>query len=260
MPLSGKRADRSPAQGNPSAGQEGNRDFMTSCHIAVCDDQKSDREYVERLVRKWAEAAGIPVRVETFPSAESFLFRYEEDKRCDILILDVEMGSMDGVSLARMIRRENETIQILFLTGYSDYIAEGYEVAALHYLVKPVKEEKLFSVLDRALDKVRKNETVLNLTSGGELVRIPIHQLRYADVMGNYVTLHAREDCTVKMTLGELEKQLDERFYRAGRSVLVNLTYISRVTKTEIRLSDGTAIPLPRGAYEGVNRAIIQMR
>ena len=95
---------------------------------------------------------------------------------------------MDGVSLARMIRRENETIQILFLTGYSDYIAEGYEVAALHYLVKPVKEEKLFSVLDRALDKVRKNETVLNLTSGGELVRIPIHQLRYADVMGNYVT------------------------------------------------------------------------
>ena len=54
-----------------------------------------------------------------------FLFRYEEDRRCDILILDVEMGSMDGVSLARMIRRENETIQILFLTGYSDYIAAG---------------------------------------------------------------------------------------------------------------------------------------
>ena len=58
----------------------------------------------------------------------------------------------------------------------------------------------------------------------------------------------------------ELEKRLDERFYRVGRSALVNLTQISRVTKTEIRLSDGTAIPLPRGAYEGVNRAIINMR
>ena len=65
---------------------------------------------------------------------------------------------------------------------------------------------------------------------------------------------------TVKMTLGELEKQRDECFYRVGRSALVNLTQISRVTKTEIRLSDGTAIPLPRGAYEGVNRAIINMR
>ena len=62
------------------------------------------------------------------------------------------------------------------------------------------------------------------------------------------------------MTLGELEKELDERFYRAGRSVIVNLTLISRVTKTEIRLNDGTTIPLPRGAYDGVNRAIINMR
>ena len=59
------------------------------------------------------------------------------------------------------------------------------------------------------------------------------------------------------MTLGDLAAMLDERFYRVGRSCIVNLTQISRVTKSEIRLSDGTAIPLPRGAYDGVNRAII---
>ena len=62
------------------------------------------------------------------------------------------------------------------------------------------------------------------------------------------------------MTLNEFETQLDERFYRVGRSALVNLTQISRVTKAEIWLSDGTTIPLPRRAYEGVNRAIINMR
>ena len=67
-------------------------------------------------------------------------------------------------------------------------------------------------------------------------------------------------DTTVKMTLGELEKQLDERFYRVGRSAIINLTQISRVTKSEIKLVDGTAIPLPRGAYDGINRAIINMR
>ena len=65
---------------------------------------------------------------------------------------------------------------------------------------------------------------------------------------------------TVRMTLGELEGQLDDRFYRAGRSVVVNLTQISRVSKKEIILRDGTPIPLPRGAYEGVNRAIIGLR
>ncbi|MBE5875107.1 MAG: response regulator transcription factor, partial [Lachnospiraceae bacterium] len=147
-----------------------------------------------------------------------------------------------------------------FITGYSDYISEGYEVAALHYLMKPVKQEKLFEVLYRATEKLLKNEAVLNFEIGGEMIRVPVYQIRYADVQGNYVTVHALSDVTVKKTLGELEKQLDERFYRVGRSAIVNLTQISRVTKTEIKLMDGTAIPLPRGAYDGINRAIINMR
>ena len=228
--------------------------------IAVCDDAEEDRTYVSGLVKDWAAQAGHQAEITAFSSAESFLFRYAEDKNWDILLLDIEMGAMDGVSLAKRVRKDNEAVQIVFVTGYSDYIAEGYEVAALHYLMKPVKEEKLRSVLDRAVEKITKNERVLHFEAGGEMVRVPIYQIRYADVLGNYVTVHARTDVTVKMTLGELEKQLDECFYRVGRSALVNLTQISRVTKTEIRLSDGTAIPLPRGAYEGVNRAIINMR
>lgn len=170
------------------------------------------------------------------------------------------MGAMNGVTLAKTLRKENDTIQIVFLTGYSDYISEGYEVAALHYLLKPVQKEKLFSVLYRALDKVKKNEKILNLETRSEILRIPIYEIRYADVTGNYVTIHAKKDYTLKMTLGKLEKLLDERFYRAGRSVIVNITNISRVTKAEIKLRDGTVIALPRGAYEGINRAIINMR
>ena len=115
-------------------------------------------------------------------------------------------------------------------------------------------------MLARAAEKISKNEKVLSFETSSEMVRVPIYQIRYADVHGNYVTIHALSDVTVKMTLGELEKQLDERFYRAGRSAIINLTQISRVTRTEVRLSDGTAIPLPRGAYNGINRAIIDMR
>ena len=228
--------------------------------VAICDDNQRDAEYVLSLLTNWAKKNQITIQTECFPSAESFLFHYAEDKTYDILLLDIEMGKMDGVTMAREIRRENQTVQIVFITGYSDYISEGYDVAALHYLMKPVKEEKLCSVLDRAAEKLSKNEKVLNFVIGGEMVRVPIYQIRYADVFGNYVTIHALSDVTVKMTLGELEKQLDERFYRVGRSTIINLTQISRVTKTEIKLSDGTAIPLPRGAYEGINRAIINMR
>lgn len=228
--------------------------------IAICDDLDADRRYVLNMVNKWAGNAGHTVQTDLFASAESFLFHYAEKNDYDILLLDIEMGAMDGVTMAKQLRKNNETVQIVFITGYSDYISECYEVAALHYLMKPVKEEKLCSVLDRAAEKVSKNEKVLNFEIGGEMVRIPIYQIRYADVFGNYVTIHALSEITVKMTLGELEKTLDERFYRAGRSTIVNLTQIIRVTKTEIKLNDGTSIPLPRGAYDGVNRAIINMR
>lgn len=228
--------------------------------IAICDDSDADRQYLSGLVERWAAGTGHTAQTALFFSAENFLFHYTEKNDYDILLLDIEMGDMDGVTMAKKLRQDNDAVQIIFITGYSEYISEGYEVAALHYLIKPVRQEKLFSVLDRAAEKLSKNEKVLVFEIGGEMIRVPVYQIRYADVCGNYVTIHTSECLTVKMTLGELEKELDERFYRVSRSAVVNLTQISRVTKTEIRLNDGVSIPLPRSAYEGVNRAIINMR
>lgn len=229
-----------------------------NCTIAICDDAAADRDYLQTLVKRWAADRGHRVELTLYPSAESFLFRYAEDKDVQILLLDIEMGPMDGVSLARTLRKENDAVQIVFITGYSDYIADGYEVEALHYLMKPVKEEKLFAVLDRAVEKLHSNQRTLLLELPGEVVRLPVYQIRSAEVQGNYVTIHAKTDCTVKMTLSELEAQLDDNFFRLGRSALVNLGCVARVSKTAVTLNDGTVLPLPRGAYERINRAIIQ--
>ena len=227
--------------------------------IAICDDSAADRNHIAALTRQWADRGGHFLELAQFISAENFLFEYSGKSDYDILLLDIEMGAMDGVSLAKRLRRENEILQIVFITGYDHYISEGYEVAALHYLMKPVKEDKLLSVLDRAADRLHKAERVLTLELGGEMVRVPLRQIRFIDVRLNYATIHAKKDYTVKKSLGEIAAALDERFYRVGRSAIVNLTCISRVTKTDIYLDDGTAIPLPRGAYEGVNRAIINL-
>lgn len=225
--------------------------------VAIVDDSMKDAEFVQNILNGWAELRQLNILAEVFPSAEAFLFHYADDKDWDMLLLDIEMGTMDGVTMAKQVRQDNETVQIVFITGYSDYIAEGYEVAALHYLVKPVNREKLLTVLDRALEKRKKDERCLNLELGGEMVRIPFYEIRFLDVYRNYVTVHAKADYTVKHTLGDFEKELDERFCRVGRGMILNLKYIQRVTKTEVRLSDGTVLPLPRRAYEPLNRAII---
>ena len=85
--------------------------------IAICDDSGADRQFVLNMVRAWASSAGHTVHIDDFPSAESFLFRYAEESDYDILLLDIEMGAMDGVTMAKELRKSNDTVQIIFITA-----------------------------------------------------------------------------------------------------------------------------------------------
>ena len=113
------------------------------CRIAIIDDSSVDTSYIASLVNTWAELSDTSVQVTTFFSAEAFLFTYAENRIFDILLLDIEMDGMNGIELAQKLRREGADIQLVFITGYPDFISKGYDVAALHYLMKPVLQEKL---------------------------------------------------------------------------------------------------------------------
>lgn len=227
--------------------------------IAVCDDEPQARELAQTCAVQWAHKHGYSVEVRQFPTGDAFLFQYEEDKAWDILLLDVEMPGCSGVELAKAVRRQNKRTQIVFITGYADYIAEGYDVSALHYLLKPLDREKLFSVLGRAAERLHQSGRALLLELPEELVRVPLYEVEYLEVRGNYVTVHTgREAYTVKKALSALERELDARFFRVGRSFVVNLGKVRRATKKEAILESGSAVPLPRGGYEALNRAILQ--
>ncbi|MCI5939192.1 MAG: LytTR family DNA-binding domain-containing protein [Acholeplasmataceae bacterium] len=226
--------------------------------FAICDDNSIDSNYVYELVKKWSNENKYQVDIETFSSAESFLFHYVDNKDYDVLLLDIEMKKMDGVSLAREIRKTNKNVQIIFITGYSEYIAEGYDVEALNYLMKPFKTEKLYEVLNKAVTKIIQNEKHLILNTFDEIIRISLHDIIYIDVDRNYTTIHSNKNYTIKMTLADIEKELDERFFRISRSIIINLKYINRVTKRDVYLTNGSILPLPRGKYESLNKAIIK--
>lgn len=157
-------------------------------HFIICDDEQAQQLTNKMLLEQWADKQEVPIRITCFPSSEAFLFHYEEDKSADVLLLDIEMGNMDGVTLAKKVRSSNKEVQIIFITGYMDYILDGYEVEALHYLLKPVKSENLFPVLNRAIKRLAENEKVLLVRPDGESVRIPHYEIRYFEVAGNYVT------------------------------------------------------------------------
>ena len=227
--------------------------------IAVCDDNETDLQYVTGMVNTWAMQERIPVSVRTFPSAEAFLFHYAENKDYDILLLDVEMGNLNGIDLAKKIRAGNGCVQIVFVTGYPDYIAEGYEVSALHYLMKPVKPEKLAEVLNRAAALAQKERPYLLFSSEREMIRIFFDDIYYAESEGHYMIVHTKQaQYRVRMTVSGLMDALDEGFYRCVRSFVVSLRHICRITKSEIFLENQVALPLGRGQYDEINKRMIR--
>ena len=187
------------------------------------------------------------------------MFSYDEIKP-DILLLDVEMPGMNGMELAKTLRSRSETAQIIFITGFPDYISQGYDVSALHYLLKPVEPEKLFRTLNRAVERVIRDCRSIALETVDGTVIVPLYEVRYLEACKNYVTVHAERDYTVRRTLSDFSDKLDSRFIKAGRSFIINLLWIKRVSKNEIELKNGEIIPIPKAAFETVNRAIINMK
>ena len=226
--------------------------------VAIVDDSAKDAEFVQGILNSWSNQRRADIRGELFSSAESFLFRYAEDKSWDILLLDIEMGAMDGVSLAKKIRQDNDSVQIVFITGFADYISEGYDVSALHYLMKPVKQDKLFGVLDRAVAAMQKTERVILLPVGGEMLRLPVSHVQYVEAFSHTVAIVTGTDTIqVKMPISEIEKMLGDGFIRSHRSYLVGLRHIARLSKTEVVLDNGKSLPLSRSAAAPVHKAFI---
>lgn len=228
--------------------------------ISVIDDNSADTEYVAALVTRWAESAGHVAGISVFPSAEAFLFQYQEEQDFDILLLDIEMGKMNGVDLAKKVRQENDAVQIVFITGYPDFIAEGYEVAALHYLMKPVSYEKLYAVLDRAAANLAKTEKRLSVTYDRRTDFVPLSQILYIEAQRQCVLIHTFDKTyRMKRSFTETVDELDEFFFKCQRSFCVNLCHITRIKGNCVLMKNGEEVPISRGMAEKIGKEMIRL-
>ena len=226
--------------------------------IAICDDEKTETEYLARLASQWAASAKIGAEISVFDSAEAFLFAYDGDNSFDVLLLDIQMKKLDGVTLAKRLRAGGFSTQIVFVTGLPDFIAEGYEVSALHYLMKPVGEEKLFAVLDKAVSLLEKADEMLIVEADDGRIRLPVRDVLYVEAFAHKTTICTTTgDVAARAPIGELETALGNEFFRVHRSYLVGLRHIRQITKDTVLMDDGRGLPLSRRRYDEVNRAFI---
>ncbi len=229
-------------------------------HIAVCDDEEVQRKLIIKYLREWAKAQDKLIEITEFSSGEGLLFRWEDEKGFDLLILDIEMGSLSGIELAKKIRIENEDIPILFITGYETYMAQGYEVSAIQYLLKPLSKEKLFIVLDK-LQRHTKPEAKLTFHTEDRILLLTPSEIWFAEAQGHYSLLcTSHGSYLLRHSITELSKTLEGQkgFVRCHRSYLVNLRHISAITRNEIVMDDSKTLPISRSAYQMVNEAFLK--
>lgn len=232
--------------------------------IAIVEDEETHRKLLEEYLRAWSRERALPIELQAFPSAESFLFAWEETKDFDVLFADIQMSGMDGMEMAKRVRTQDEDIAIVFTTGIGDYIETGYEVEALHYLRKPIRKEKIAQCMDKALQRGRREQFVV-VHGKEELYKLPVRRITYVEAQGHgcVVETFSREGETVRTeimeSISEMERLLgEEAFVKCHRSYLCRIESVHQIGKTEIIFDNGSRIPVSRRMYAKINQAFIE--
>ena len=221
--------------------------------VAICDEEKECCAQLGQLIRKQEPECEVAY----FHSAAQFL---EARGHFDILLLDIQMENMRGMEVARALRISGEDTVLIFVTARKEYAAEAFEVAAFHYLLKPVMPEKFYSVLDGACREVRRLE---ERKSGQLFFRtktrnytIRKKDILYVESAKRKVEIHMiRENITVYATMKHMEEQLGSDFSRCHRGYLVNMAYVAGYGTGTIQLQNGEKIYLARDKYAEFVRA-----
>ena len=229
--------------------------------IALCDDETAARDSIRFLLEKILYEGSEDIVYEFTSGNRAVKWLQAHPGEVDLLFLDVEMEGLNGMETARKIREFNKELVIVFLTGYSDYVFEGYEVGALDYVMKPVKEKQLRNIISRVRGLLIQNqEKVFSFKNTDGTFRMSVDRILYFYSDRRKVVLVTREkEYPFYGKLDEVEQQLKEQvctgFVRIHQRYLVNENKVEFVGKGEVHVA-GNVLPVSRSMKERVEASL----
>lgn len=226
--------------------------------IAICDDEKNIRAYISSLVEK----QNIECEITEYASPDEYL---SAKKEYELLFLDIEMKStvsgMNGIGMARHIRQIEHTKQpiIIFVTGYEKYVYDAFDVGAFQYLLKPINEQKFNEVFRRAAEEIisekerhkkMQHKKMLIIQYANTSKAIPLDNIYYMESQRHKVIIHMKTgELEYYAKLGDLEQELQGRFFRIHKGYLVNLAYVDEYSRAEVTLVNGDKLMISKYKY-----------
>jgi len=239
--------------------------------IALCDDEPKELEKTEKLLSDYGKNhPGPDFMIQRFENADELLVLVREEHYMpDLIFMDIYMPDSGqnayplGMEAAKELRRMNYKGKLVFLTSSKEYALEAFDVEALQYMVKPVSENKLFSVLNslfKDIEEERKKYILLKIE--GRLVRVSLNDIVCCEAQGKTQWLYLINGMRylLRMTMSEIYRLLShyQEFVRIGVAFIVNLGYIGSLNAKEICMDNGMKIYLPRGTYKSLKEQYLR--
>ena len=199
-------------------------------HVALVEDDRNYAESLTEHLRHYEADSGEKIKITVFEDGEDIATDYKAEY--DIILMDIEMRFMDGMTAAEKIREHDSEVVIIFITNMPQYAIKGYLVDALDYVLKPVSYFAFSQRLNRAISRMKKRETkIIMVNMKGGMVRINVANIYYIESQGHTLILHTilgNYETTGKMK--EMEEKLSEmNFCRGNKGYLINLQHVERI-------------------------------
>lgn len=195
--------------------------------IAVVEDDKTYAAQLKEYLVRYGTEKNQKISVALFPDGEDIVTDYSAE--FDIILMDVEMTFMDGMTTAERIREKDNEVVIIFITNMPQYAIQGYKVDALDYVLKPISYFAFSQRIDRALTRVKKKEaTYITVAQKGGKKKLNVDKICYVEVRDHDLIYHSTKgDIVTKSSMKEAEDTLGgTKFFRCNRCYLVNLEYV----------------------------------
>lgn len=222
--------------------------------IAICDDQPKFLVQAMATIKNIHKS--LDLIIDEFTSGPALLARLE-DVNYDLIILDIEMPDMNGIQVARNIRKLAKDTEIVFLTSHIEYALEGYEVNALRYLTKPIQEKKIEEILLYLLDQKRKAKKIL-LQTKTDVFSIHISDICYFESQNHDIRVVTKtNEYVVRGKLSDYETECKNLgFFRIHRGYLIHLGSVTRIKDGMAYMTNGDFLPISRGKEKSTKEAL----
>lgn len=211
--------------------------------IAICDDEplarKQQREYIE------AYDKALCFEIAEFTTGEE-LIRSLKEHHIDIIFLDIELGKIDGIDTANLIRINDRKAIIIFVSSHRERVFDSFDCEAFHFITKPFTQEKFNDVLTKAIEKYRFLNKSISITQKGDSIEMPIEKIKYFESYKKHVIFYTYEgEYQMPATLTEILNELSPYgFLQTHQGYVVNMNLIRRFDGLNIILVDGTKVPI----------------